>query len=140
VTTTCTLTRQQLIDAMIGIVESRVRPNVYAICSIPSDTTEQACKDIADELLIRLSARVLGSGAEQMIPAGFTLERCQNQHRLHALVRCPEKLSIGDFSRMLADEWRNGSWASGDIQIRLRDAGCVRQAATHGLDTFLITT
>lgn len=40
---------------------------------------------------------------------------------------------------MLADEWQNGGWGL-RITVSLRDAGCVRTAVTHGLDTFLITT
>lgn len=124
---------------MAGIVESRVRPNVYAVCPIANAAGEQCCRDIADELLIRLSWRVLGLATERMIPAAFTLQWSNDEGILHALMRCPDRVSIGDFSRMFVDEWRRGGWEP-DIQIGLRDAGCVRKAATYGLDTFLITT
>lgn len=130
---------------MAGIVESRVRPNIYARCSISSDTasTEQDCRDIADMLLIQLNWRIFGSVPElsdKRVPAAFTLERRDDGWTLHALLRCPETLSIRDFCALLADEWQKGSWQPDEIEIRLRDAACVRQAVTHGLDTFLITT
>jgi hypothetical protein len=125
---------------MAGIVESRVRRNVYAVCAIHGvNHSEQACRDIADEFLIWLSWRVLGSGAERMIPAAFTLEWSDKTGLLHAMLRRPERVSFQDFSHMFADEWQKAGWGR-DITISVRDARCVKQAVTHGLDTFLITT
>lgn len=129
---------------MAGIVESRVRPNIYAVCSISraAAPTEQDCRDIADMLLIQLNWRVFGSVPElsdKRVPAAFTLEDTGNGWMLHALFRCPDTMSIRDFSALLADEWQKG-WRPAEIEIRLRDAACVKRAVTHGLDTFLITT
>ena len=123
---------------MVDIVEERVRPNVYAICPIVGAPDEQRCRDIADELLVRLTWRVLGSDSERMIPAAFTLEWSDGVGILHALLRCPERVSIGDFSGMLSDQLKQGGWGAYDIQIGLRDTGCVRKAVAHSLDTFLI--
>jgi len=129
---------------MAGIVESRVRPNIYAACSIPpaAAPTEQDCRDIADMFLIQLNWRIFGSVPElsnRRVLAAFTLENTADGWMLHALLRCPDMMSIRDFSHLLTDEWQRGGWGP-DISVRLRDAGCVRQAVTHGLDTFLITT
>lgn len=121
-------------------MESRVRPNVYAVCPIACPTgDEQRCRDIADEFLVRLGWRIFGPASEILIPAAFTLEWSGQNGILHALVRCTDHMSISDFSRILVDEWQGGGWGP-DLTVNLRDAGCVRKAVAHGLDTFLITT